>query len=255
MREVVFTVEYEQGADAVMDLFIEHPDLYARSMEVNATSETVWGIEKIVGPAPVLDEYDDRLEQLADDSTLTGMCSAPIIKYQYEVLSSNPESRKIYSLRREGDGPRSIPIAAAEHLGDGLVMRSERQGDQFRWHLLTDGSIGDLHDSIRSNLRDGLSLTVERLGEPPCLREDGRAQNALTPEQSSALEAALQHGYYEEPREASVAEIADEIGVPGSTLQYRLNRAEAWLAEQFAADSMTVDIDTPLDREDVEFIQ
>lgn len=48
MREFIFTVEYEHGADGVMDLFIEHPDLYARSMEINATGEAVWGIEKIV---------------------------------------------------------------------------------------------------------------------------------------------------------------------------------------------------------------
>lgn len=32
MREFVFTVEYENGANEVMDLFIENPDLYARSM-------------------------------------------------------------------------------------------------------------------------------------------------------------------------------------------------------------------------------
>ena len=41
MREVVFTVEYEKGVDEVMDLFIAHPDLHARSMEVHATSESV----------------------------------------------------------------------------------------------------------------------------------------------------------------------------------------------------------------------
>nr|WP_255565246.1 helix-turn-helix domain-containing protein [Haloferax sp. Atlit-4N] len=69
------------------------------------------------------------------------------------------------------------------------------------------------------------------------------------------MEAALTRGYYEEPRKASVSEIAEEIDVPSSTLQYRLNRAEAWLAEQFAADSMTVDIDTSLDLGDVEFIE
>ena len=112
-----------------------------------------------------------------------------------------------------------------------------------------------MHDEIRNDLRDGLSLTVERLGEPPCLLEDGRVRTDLTPEQKSALEAAPSHGYYEEPRQSTVTELADEIGVPNSTFQYRLDRAEAWLAEQFAADSMAVDIDTTLDPEDVEFVQ
>lgn len=255
MREVVFTVEYETGADLLMDLFIDNPDLHARSMEVHATSEAVWGIDKVVGPSPVLDEYDDRVERTVSGSDPTGMCGAPVTEWQYEILSSNPESRKIYSHRTEGDGPRSIPLVASQHLGEGLIMRSERRGDQFRWHLLIDGSIGTMHDEIRENLRDGLSLTVERLGEPPCLLEDSRVQRSLTPEQKAALEAALNHGYYEEPRQATVAEIADEVDVASSTFQYRLNRAEAWLAKQFAADSMTVDIDTALDPEDIEFIQ
>ncbi|AHG01793.1 hypothetical protein HALLA_00450 (plasmid) [Halostagnicola larsenii XH-48] len=35
-----------------------------------------------------------------------------------EILPSNPESRKIYSLRREGDGPRLIPLVAAKYAGE-----------------------------------------------------------------------------------------------------------------------------------------
>ena len=255
MREVVFTVEYEKGVDEVMDLFIEHPDLHARSMEVHATSESVWGVEKVVGPDEVLIEFDDRLERVTSDSNATGMCGAPITEWHYDVLSLNPESRKIYSLRREGDGPRSIPLAAAKHVGEGLILRSERRGTQFRWSLLVDDTVAELHDEILENLRDGLSLTVERLGQPPCLLEDGRVQQNLTAEQKSALEAAVEHGYYDVPRQQSVTEIATEIDVSSSTLQYRLNRAEAWLARQFASDSLGVDIETELDPEDIEFIQ
>jgi predicted DNA binding protein len=255
MREVVFTVEYEKGVDEVMDLFIEQPDLHARSMEVHATSESVWGIEKVVGPDEVLTEFDDRLKRVTSDSNATGMCGAPITEWHYDVLSSNPESRKIYSLRREGNGPRSIPLVAAKHVGEGLILRSERRGGQSRWSLLVDDTVAEIHDEIRENLQDGLSLTVERLGTPPCLLEDGRIQRDLTPEQKSALEAAVEHGYYDVPRQQSVTEIAAEIGVSSSTLQYRLNRAEAWLAHQFASDSVGVDIDTELDPEDIEFIR
>lgn len=61
-------------------------------------------------------------------------------------------------------------------------MRSERRGGQFRWRLLVDDTVAEMHDEIRSNLRDGLSVTVERLGEPPCLLEDSRVQSNLTPE-------------------------------------------------------------------------
>lgn len=255
MREVIFTVEYEKGADEVMDLFIENPDLYGRSMEITATSESVWGIDKVGGPTNVLEAFDDRLERIANDSDTTGMCGAPITERHYEILSSNGESRKIYSFRREGDGPRSIPLLAAKHVGEGLMMRTERRGNQFRWTLFVDETVAEMHDEIRDNLRDGLSLAVERLGTAPCLRDDGRVQQSLTPEQKAALEAAIERGYYEVPRQRSVTEIAAKVGVSSSTFQYRLNRAEAWLARQFAADSMDFDVDADLDLEDIEFIQ
>ena len=157
--------------------------------------------------------------------------------------------------RSEGDGARSIPLIAAERVGDGLIMRTERRGKQFHWHLLVDDTVSELHDEVRENLRDGLSLTVKRLGTPPCLREDGRVQRSLTPEQKAALEAAIEHGYYDVPRQQSVTEIAADIGVSSSTLQYRLNRAEAWLAHQFAADSVSVDVDAEFDLEDIEFVR
>ncbi|MCF2166497.1 helix-turn-helix domain-containing protein [Halobacterium salinarum] len=255
MREFVFTVEYEKGADGVMDLFIDNPDLYARSMEISATNEAVWGIEKIVGPAAVLDEVEDALERVADSPGPTGMCGAPVTEYEYTILSSNAESRKIHWLRREGDGARSIPLVAAKHIGEGLIMRTERRGDQYRWRMLIDGTVSGIHEDVRANLREGLSLTIERLGTPPCLLEDGRVQQTLTPEQKAALEAAIKRGYYEEPRQQSVAEIAEDVGVSRSTFQYRLNRAEAWLAQQFASDSLDVDLDVDLDPEDIEFIQ
>lgn len=56
-------------------------------------------------------------------------------------------------------------------------------------------------------------------------------------------------------RQQSVTEIATDVGVSRSTFQYRLNRAEAWLAQQFAADSLDVDLDVDLDPADIEFIQ
>jgi len=255
MREFVFTVKYEAGVDVVMDLFIEHPDLSARSMEINATTEAVWGIEKIVGPAGVLEEFDETLERVANDPNQTGMCGASVTDFEYTILSSNAESRKIHWLRREGDGPRSIPFVAVKHIGDGLIMRTERRGNQYRWRLLIDGPATAIHEAVRENLREGLSLTVERLGTPPCLLEDGRVQQTLTPDQKAALEAAIERGYYEEPRQHTVTEIANDVDVSRSTFQYRLNRAEAWLARQFAADSLDADLDVSLDPEDIEFIQ
>jgi predicted DNA binding protein len=55
----------------------------------------------------------------------------------------------------------------------------------------------------------------------------------LPHEQREALRTAVGMGYYETPKATTVADVAEALDVPRSTLQYRLQRAEAWLARQF----------------------
>nr|WP_231753940.1 helix-turn-helix domain-containing protein [Natronomonas sp. CBA1123] len=47
------------------------------------------------------------------------------------------------------------------------------------------------------------------------------------------MAAAVEAGYYETPREIETYELAEQLGIPGSTLSYRLRRAEAWLAKRY----------------------
>ncbi len=69
------------------------------------------------------------------------------------------------------------------------------------------------------------------------MRESDGTQGALSPEQEAALRAAVEHGYYESPREVDVGELAEHLDVPRSTLTYRLRRAEEQLAKQYVAGS------------------
>ncbi|WP_458189992.1 helix-turn-helix domain-containing protein [Haladaptatus sp. NG-WS-4] len=56
-------------------------------------------------------------------------------------------------------------------------------------------------------------------------------------EQRKALETAVEQGYYETPHDIKTHELAAHLDIPRSTLQYRLQRAEAWLAKLFADTS------------------
>lgn len=51
--------------------------------------------------------------------------------------------------------------------------------------------------------------------------------NRLTEKQRETLEIALRTGYYEQPRGADLADLADEIGVSKSAVSQRLRSAEA----------------------------
>lgn len=52
-------------------------------------------------------------------------------------------------------------------------------------------------------------------------------------EQRATLRAAIEHGYYETPREITISELAAVLDVPQSTVSYRLRQAEAQLAKGY----------------------
>lgn len=242
MREFVFTVEYEQGADDLMDLFIAHPDLHSRTLSIHVTEAAVWKLIRVTGPRGSLAAYDELLPDVTRCVDVYGMCGCPIVEWEYEVLASTPGERIVYTCQKESGESRSIPYVAAKHVGDGLLMQAERRGHQYRWRLLIgdDDTVSAIYDELTAGLRDGLAVSVDRLGDARGWVDDHEWADAedLPPEQQAALEAAVAYGYYETPRRNSVQEIAEALGVPTSTLQYRLTRAEAWLATGFVTQAL-----------------
>jgi hypothetical protein len=210
MREFVFTVEYEKGANEVMDVFIENPDLKARTMAVHATTDAMWRLDYLTGPTEALEEFDQILGSVSICNEVIGMCGAPVVEWDYEILSSTADSRIVYSCREEGEGVQSIPHVAAKHIGNGLLMQAVRRGSQYQWRLLVDDeeTVGTIYEDVHDGLSDGLSLSVQRLSEPKCWFEDELDVDGdeLPPEQQAALEAAVEFGYYESPRRNTVQE-------------------------------------------------
>jgi predicted DNA binding protein len=255
MREFVFTVEYEKGADEVMDLFIDNPKLKAKTMAVHATTESMWRLDRITGPSEALAQFDSVISRVSVCNEVIGMCGAPVFEWNYEILSSSAESRIVYSCRKEGEGVRSIPYVAAKHIGEGVLMQAVRRGSQYQWRLLIDDddTVGAIYEEVNDGLDEGLMLSVQRLSEPKCWFDDGEADpDGLSPEQQAALEAAVEYGYYESPRRNTVQDISKKIGIPNSTLQYRITRAEAWLAQQFVTETLGTEVDQRVDPVDLE---
>ncbi|ELZ21452.1 helix-turn-helix domain-containing protein [Natrinema limicola] len=243
MREFVFTIEYERGADQLMDLFTENPNLQAETMAIHVTQRSIWRLERVTGPTTALEAFDDHIENTTVCSDIIGMCDAPVVESDHEVLSRTPNRRIVYSVRTEGNGVHSIPFVAAKHIGDGLLMQSKRRANKYQWSLLVDDddTVRDIYEELTNGLRDGLSLSIQRLSEPRCWIKSNFRTDSLPAEQKAALEAAVAYGYYETPRRNSLKEIASAMDIPNSTLQYRLNRAEAWLVKQFISNTLTTD--------------
>ncbi|MWV40269.1 helix-turn-helix domain-containing protein [Natrialba sp. INN-245] len=87
------------------------------------------------------------------------------------------------------------------------------------------GLVGE-PDDIRAALEavpDGIETTVERVGE---YRGGDHAVETLTERQREALRVARDRGYFAVPREASVEEVADELGCAPGTAAEHLRKAQ-----------------------------
>jgi hypothetical protein len=74
----------------------------------------------------------------------------------------------------------------------------------------------------------GISFTVEAIQQ----RIDD--EDLLTERQQRLLLAAIDHGYYDTPRDCSLTELAESVGIAKSTASETLHRAEEKVVKHFA---------------------
>jgi len=233
MREFAFTVRFERGADDLMDRFLTDLDLRARSEACFANERSMWRVDAITGPSEALDDVADRYldEAVCNECLDDAHCES---RREYAVLDTGPDHRVVYA-RREGiQGCHSIPSLAVDEIGDGLLFEATRRGDAYVWLvLLPDGTpVGHLYDRIRGKLREGLSLELGHVSDVDSA-SFATPDRVLTGEERRVLEAAVDAGYYATPRETTVADLSEALETPRSTVQYRLQRAEAKVVDRF----------------------
>lgn len=243
MREFAFRIEYDRGADPLMDIFMEYPSAHARTLTCHATKSGIWRIDRIAGPTDAL----ERIDEIYDSHEKCLECvdeGHTHLEWEYEVLDANRHTRTIYMYRPATADCCSVPCLAAHYLGDGVLSEAERRGNVYEWHLLMrdDEGVSDLYETLEARMHDGLTLQFEQLSEPCYWVERTVSVAELTYEQRVAVEAAVANGYYETPREISLNGLAEAIDVPRSTLQYRLQKAESWIINRFVKNSTLSDV-------------
>lgn len=236
LQEFVFEVRYTEGTDPLADTFIEYPGLVSRSMTCTVTDKNVWHLEQFTGPSAALDELDALFAELTACETEVGG-DRQYENWQFKELSRDIGSRAICAYGTNVDPTQSIPHLAAIHIADGLLYDTQRRRNRCRWRILMpqDVPVDDFYETVRETVPPDLDIEFDHIGDPADWTEDTVTLDDLSHKQRRTLEVAVKHGYYEHPREISAAELAAKLDVPQSTLQYRLNRAEAWLATEFVS--------------------
>ncbi|ELY47815.1 helix-turn-helix domain-containing protein [Natronorubrum bangense] len=90
---------------------------------------------------------------------------------------------------------------------------------QVRVRFRDRESLCDAYDRVEAA---GISVDLRRVTDVTGVTD---SESRLTPEQQEALEAALEHGYFEIPRGISMEELADELGISHQALSERFRRA------------------------------
>jgi predicted DNA binding protein len=253
MRELVFALEYRSGRNRVADALAEHPDARVRSLSLHATADRLWRVDHATGTPAALDDLETAFHD-ADyyaDCLATDDCGAT---QTTRVLDRDGDTLVLYSDWERTPQCESVPHIAREHLGDGVLFETRHEGRHYTWRLIHPGTgdVGAFFDAIRAAVGDCATTELLKTGRTSATDAGGSRgsggsdgdEAALSPEQEAALRAAVEHGYYETPRETDVGELADHLGVPRSTLTYRLRRAEEQLAKRFVADARLPDTTT-----------
>ena len=230
MRELVFTLEYEPGCNAVADTLADHPGARIRSLSLHATAESLWRVDHATGSPAALAAIENAFltSDYYADCLATESCGAT---QTTQVLEHTDDRLVLYSYWERTPTCISVPHVALEHLGDGQLFETTHEGREYTWRIIYSGT-GDVRafvDELEVAVGDCATLEIERLREADSPVSSGD----LPAEQEATLRAAVEHGYYETPRTIDAGELADLLDVPRSTVTYRLRRAEAFLARQY----------------------
>ena len=242
MREFVFALEYDPGTDSVADVLAAHPGTTVRSSSCHVTPESLWRVDHATGSQEALAPLESAYRDAAycADCLVRDDCGA---ECETETLDRARDSLVTYTYWDRTDDCTSVPHVALEHLGDGLLFETYREGRRYRWRIVlgSDAPVRAFFDALAEEVGECAGMEVLRVSDLDPDRDNGSAvDEALPREQREALRAAVECGYYETPRRIDLSELADELGIPRSTLSYRLRRVEAALATSFvtADDSL-----------------
>ncbi|NKE37035.1 bacterio-opsin activator [Natronococcus sp. JC468] len=134
------------------------------------------------------------------------------------ALISDDEDRWLYDVEFDPETVDPFELVLEE---DGTVLSASAAGGS--WLL-----------SVRVREREGVSSLYDRLVDhdltPTIVRlfdvaDENHSQCGLTQRQYETLVAAIDHGYFEIPREVSMQELSEELGISHQALSERLRRA------------------------------
>jgi predicted DNA binding protein len=203
-------------ADIKAVVRVEHPDIVltgAVSHDSGATVSSVSeaGTDPTSGrffyrvASPDLDRFEDGLR---DDHTIRA----------FERVRETGDGKAIYSVGYSEEATVLSPVVST---ASGVILEMENAGSA--WDLTVwmpdRASLARLWEYAQQN---GINIELLRVNEYASL---GDTDAGLTDSQREALLVAVEMGYFEEPRDATLGEVAAELGISQPAASGLLRRA------------------------------
>ncbi|WP_117591052.1 helix-turn-helix domain-containing protein [Haloprofundus halophilus] len=206
----------------VVEFTLDHPIL-RRALQREPGTKIVWERSDAVDGDRVRllvwaesDEFETFERAAEEDPTVESLS-----------VVATAGSRRLYQTELRGEGlATSIYPLVVEEGGVIHELTATHDGWQFRAEFPDRESFARCHAFCRE--RD-VDFEFHRLFEE---RETASVDEyGLTDEQRETLLAAVSSGYLEIPREQSLSELADELGISGNAASERFRRAVKTLVE------------------------
>lgn len=234
MREFVFDIKFDPGADELIDIFIETPEARSTAFLCSMGNGQLWRLDRITGPASAVEETTALLTDPAYNQLSISNRGCGGRRYS-DILENSSRRSLVYNYFENLVHCDSVPTLTNRYITGGLLFEVTREENTERWRIFMedDKKVGLLYDTLGGSLRDGLTFRFGHVRDAsgPILSLFDSV--SIRPERSRILELAAEKGYYETPRETTLDELAAELDWPRSTVSYRLRKAEAALVEEY----------------------
>ncbi|KAB1187274.1 MULTISPECIES: helix-turn-helix domain-containing protein [Haloferax] len=190
-------------------------DSYLGSALKNSDLEIVFvpGVPVSSGPVPYFTVHGSDADVVED------VLQSHSDVEEFELVSSGSDGRLYRCQWKLQDGG----IVSTIQAHDGIVreMVGTNEGWVVSVFFPTNEHAAKFHDAC---LDRRLEIDIRRV-EPSRIDGHPPVNDGLSEKQLTALELAFSRGYFETPKEASLTEIADDLGISEQALSQRLRRA------------------------------
>jgi predicted DNA binding protein len=178
------------------------------------------------------------LAALPDGETGVGLVevTAPNIG---EVLPrlNETEGVRVFEVLHRGENRALVQFETDEPL---LLLSIRNSRAPFEPPVTVRDGVANLEITASRDRLSSLGDQLRTFGlefEVESIRTSVDPDSVVSEEQRRLIETALDRGYYDTPRECTLTELADHLGIAKSTASERLHRAESAIIRAFVEES------------------